>query len=170
MGNQCCCFTGHRPQKLPFRFNEDDERCKKLKKALFSEIEMMITKYNVTLFISGMAIGVDMYAAEAVLQMKKHYPNILLEAAVPCENQAVKWNTQLRNRYDDIINRCDIKTILQTDYSNDCMQKRNRYMVDKSEWVIAVWDGTPSGTGKTVKYAEGRGVNIVRINPKNISE
>lgn len=55
-----------------------------------------------------MAVGVDMYAAEAVLQMKNHYPSILLKAAVTCENQAVKWNTQLRNRYDDIINRSDI--------------------------------------------------------------
>lgn len=64
---------------------------------MLSEIEMMITKNNATLFISGMAIGVDMYAAEAVLQMKKHYPSILLESAVPCENQVVKWNTQLRN-------------------------------------------------------------------------
>lgn len=37
-----CCFTGHRLQKLPFRFNETDPRCLKLKKILASEVERLI--------------------------------------------------------------------------------------------------------------------------------
>ena len=74
--NKVCCFTGHRPQSLPFGFNEQDERCIKLKRLLRKDIERQITEEGVTHLISGMAIGVDMYAAEIVLDLKAKYPHI----------------------------------------------------------------------------------------------
>lgn len=158
-----CCFTGHRPHSLPFRFNENDERCIDLKRRLKDAIIEMITQNGVTHFISGMAIGVDMYAAEIVLKLKENYPNISLEAAIPCENQSAKWAEQLRNRYNYILEKCDIRTVLQHNYTADCMHKRNKYMVDNSDWIIAVWNGKPSGTGKTVKYAEEYGCKIITL-------
>ena len=66
MKKKTCCFTGHRPQSLPFGFNENDARCDALKKALREQIIYLIEKENVTHFISGMAIGIDMYAGEVV--------------------------------------------------------------------------------------------------------
>ena len=63
MNNKKCAFTGHRPQSLPFGFNEADERCIALKKVLRNEIINLIENKGVTHFITGMAIGVDMYAA-----------------------------------------------------------------------------------------------------------
>lgn len=55
------CFTGHRPQKLPWKFNENDERCLKMKKTLRIEIENAINRGYDT-FLCGMAIGFDMIA------------------------------------------------------------------------------------------------------------
>lgn len=161
-----CCFTGHRPQSLPFGFNEQDKRCVKLKQLLRKEIERQITYEGVTHFISGMAIGVDMFAAEAVLELKEKYPQITLESAIPCETQAVKWSSALRERYYLIASKCDKETMIQRHYTDDCMQKRNMYMVDSSDTVIAVWDGRPSGTGKTVAYAESKSKTVVIIDPK----
>ena len=123
-----CAFTGHRPQNLPFRFNESDKRCIALKKQLRKLIVQLIEQHNVTHFISGMAIGVDMYAAEIVLDLKAKYPHITLESAIPCETQATKWSEPLRDRYFKIAERCDKETMLQTQYTPDCMQKRNRYI------------------------------------------
>lgn len=168
MEKKVCAFTGHRPQNLPFGFNESDERCKKLKELLKFEIERLITEKGVTTFVSGMALGVDVYAAEIVLEMKKKYPNVKLEATIPCETQAVKWREKDRDRYYGILEHCDIETLLQTKYTSDCMHKRNEYMVNKSDFLIAVWDGKPSGTGKTVKYAEGIGKSVIRINPSDL--
>ena len=165
-----CCFTGHRPQSLPFGFNEQDERCIKLKRLLRKEIERQITEEGVTHFISGMAIGVDMYAAEIVLELKAKYPQITLESAIPCETQAVKWPSMLRERYYLIVSKCDKETMIQRHYTADCMHKRNRYMVDTSDTVIAVWDGRPGGTGKTVAYAETKGKTVILINPKMLYE
>lgn len=79
-----CCFTGHRPQKLSFGFNEEDERCVQLKRAIMEQTEKLITQRRVTHFIVGMALGVDIYSAEIVLLLKEKYPQITLECAIPC--------------------------------------------------------------------------------------
>ena len=165
MKKKTCCFTGHRPQSLPFGFNENDARCAALKKALREQIIHLIEKENVTHFISGMAIGIDMYAAEIVLDLKKSYPGITLESAIPCETQPVKWSEALRERYYNIAAQCDKETMLQTHYTPDCMDKRNKYMVDQSDVIIAVWSGSPSGTGKTVTYALSKGKPVIVIDP-----
>lgn len=164
-----CAFTGHRPQNLPFGFREDDERCAALKEILKNQIVSLITDESVTHFISGMALGVDMYAAEIVLELKKTYPGITLESAIPCETQAAKWNVAMRERYYGIAAQCDKETLLQTHYTPDCMDKRNRYMVDHADYIIAVWDGKPSGTGKTVMYAQSKGKVIIKVNPATLT-
>ena len=61
MKTKKCAFTGHRPQSLPFGFNEADERCITLKQKLRDEIIRQIEENGVTHFITGMAIGVDMF-------------------------------------------------------------------------------------------------------------
>ena len=164
-----CAFTGHRPQSLPFGFNESDGRCIALKQALRAEIIRLIEQEGVTHFISGMALGVDMYAAEIVLELKKTYPGITLESAIPCETQAAKWNAAMRERYYGIAAQCDKETLLQTHYTPDCMDKRNRYMVDHADYIIAVWDGKPSGTGKTVMYAQSKGKVIIKVYPATLT-
>lgn len=164
-GGRVCAFTGHRPQNLPFRFDESDKRCVALKKQLRDLIIQLIEQHDVAHFISGMAIGVDMYAAEIVLDLKAKYPHITLEAAIPCETQAVKWSEPLRERYFKIAEQCDKETMLQKQYTPDCMQKRNRYMVDRADVLLAVWDGTPSGTGSTIQYAKTQGKTVWILSP-----
>lgn len=160
-----CAFTGHRPQTLPFHNNEMDPRCKRLKILLRNLIEKQIYD-GVTHFISGMALGIDTYAAEIVLDLKQKYPEITLEVALPCETQARYWNEEDRDRYFSIIERCDKETLLQKHYTSDCLFRRNRYMVDNADVLIAVWNGRPSGTGKTVMYAKERGREVYIIDPK----
>ena len=84
---------------------------------------------------------------------------------IPCETQAEKWSEALRDRYFDIASKCDKETLLQQRYTPDCMHKRNRYMVDQADYIIAVWNGKPSGTGKTVQYAQQQGKPVRVINP-----
>ena len=117
-----CAFTGHRPQHLLFGMNENDDRCVKLKEALKEQIINLIEAEDVTHFITGMALGVDLYAAEIVLDLKARYPNITLESAIPCETQAVKWSMAQRERYYDIAAQCDKETMLQSHYSPDCIR------------------------------------------------
>jgi uncharacterized phage-like protein YoqJ len=162
---KACCFTGHRPQGLPFGYDEQQDSALHLKEVLRGEIERQITENGVTHFISGMALGTDLIAAELVLELKKKYSDITLESAIPCEDQASRWSVAQRERYYNVAARCDKETMLQRAYTKDCFQKRNQYMVDNSAVVIAVWNGHPSGTGQTVMYAHARNKPIIIINP-----
>ena len=166
--NHTCCFTGLRPQKMPFGFDESNELCKRIKNQLEQEIIRMITEQQVTHFICGMALGVDQWAAETVLSLQERFPQITLECALPCEGQADKWTVEQRERYFSIIEKSTTETLLQTHYTSDCMQKRNGYMVNKSRYVIAVWDGSQGGTSNTVRFARHRAKEIRTIDPMKL--
>lgn len=168
MLKKSCCFTGHRPEKLPWGFDENNAGCRKLKALLFRQIEQLITAFGITHFISGMARGIDIYAAEIVLQLKKAHP-VTLECVIPCEEQAVRWPESERERYFSIAAQADRETMLQYHYTQDCYRKRNRYMVDRSDHILAVWDGTSSGTARTIQYACCKGRQILIIDPVRLA-
>jgi uncharacterized phage-like protein YoqJ len=161
-------FTGHRSQNLPFGFDETNPKCIKMKEIIKTQICELIENEFAIKFISGMAIGVDMICAEIVLELKKEYANITLECAIPCESQPDRWSESFKQRYYNILNECDKKTILQKDYTNDCMYKRNEYMVDNSDIVMAVWNGKKSGTSYTVEYAQKKGRRVLVLNPDKL--
>lgn len=159
------CFTGHRSQKLPWLFNETDERCLEMKKVLRVEIESSILSGYKT-FISGMAIGFDMICAEIVLELKKKYTDIKIIGALPCKNQDCKWREKEKNRYRKLISQLDETRCIYDEYNGaECMHERNCYMINKSSKVIALFDGKSGGTKKTLEYAKVQGLKIVVIKP-----
>lgn len=161
-----CCFTGHRPQSLPWGENEGDTRCIALKAKMRHTVEELITRRGFRHFISGMAMGVDTYAAELVLLLRRRYPNITLECAIPFNGQANRWYVDAQRRYYDLLDQADRVTVVAPRYYPGCFQRRNRYMVDQSRCVLAVWNGQQGGTGNTVRYARRRdGVELLLLPP-----
>ena len=157
------CFTGHRPQKLPWGFNEEDKRCLNIKKELYSIIEESIKK-GYKIFLSGMALGFDMICAETILELKKKYKDIKLVAALPCKNQDCKWNSVQQKRYRNLLKKADSIRCIYDDYIGpECMLERNEYMVNASSKMIALFDGKPGGTKKTIDYAKSKGLDVVII-------
>ena len=153
-----CCFTGHRPDKLPWGEDESDPRCLRLKRAVAQAAEDAYVA-GVRHFISGMARGCDLYFAEAVLALRQRCPEVTLECVRPCESQADSWPAEERLRYQGILDRCDYETLVQHHYDRFCMMRRNRYMVDRSARIIAVYNGVPKGgTAQTLLYAMKRGL------------
>ncbi|AZU61053.1 SLOG family protein [Neobacillus mesonae] len=160
------CFTGHRPNKLG-GYNENNPTMLSIKRRLDNAITQAI-KAGYTDFVSGMALGVDMIAAEIVLSKKKENGNIRLIAAIPFEGQEGKWPKPSQERWQRIVAQSDeIIYVCEPGYAAWKMQKRNMWMVDHSQAVIAVWDGTKGGTGNCVDYAEKAKhmPKIVHINP-----
>lgn len=158
----CCCFTGHRPAKLPWGSNEADTRCLALKDELSRRL-MEIYERGYRHFISGMAIGCDLYFAEAVLALREIHSDVSLEAAIPCGTQPDKWPKSQRIRYNKILDSCDYVNVLQVNYTSDCMMRRNRHMVDKSSLLLACYDGKPGGTMNTILYAKRQGLKTIII-------
>jgi uncharacterized phage-like protein YoqJ len=157
-----CCFTGHRPDKLPWGTDERDPRCVALKRSMLREIERLYRRGK-THFISGLARGADLYFAEAVLELKEIYPLITLEGAVPCLSQADRWPEEERARRQRVLDACDLESVVQENYDRWCMQRRDRYMVDRASAILAVFDGTPGGTMYTLNYAMGEGLDILLL-------
>lgn len=161
---QTCCFTGHRPQSFPWKYKESDPRCMLLKFRLKRQIIQAVKQDGVRHFLTGMALGVDTWAAEIVLSLRKRW-SLTLEAVIPCKGQDTRWPSESRERYQSILAQCDKVTLLQERYTPDCFGKRNRYMIDHSQLVIAVWNGAPGGTGSTVAYAKSQGTPVREIAP-----
>ncbi|MCI8422268.1 MAG: DUF1273 domain-containing protein [Lawsonibacter sp.] len=153
-----CCFTGHRPDKLPWGVREDDPRCLALKNRLDQALERAVQE-GCRHFICGMARGCDLYFAEGVLALRERRTEVRLECARPCQTQADRWPEAERRRYQSILDRCDFETLVQHNYDRGCMMRRNRYMVDRSARIIAVYNGIPKGgTAQTLLYALGKGL------------
>ena len=159
---QTCCFTGHRPVKLPWGSRESDPRCLALKEQIAATLDG-IYESGYRRFICGMAIGCDMYFAEAVQKLRQTHGDVVLEAAVPFGDQPGRWPEKLRRRYNTLIDAADRVTVLQYDYTPDCMNRRNRYMVDHASLLLACYDGRPGGTMNTILYAERSGLKVIII-------
>ena len=142
-----CCFTGHRPGKLPWRYNEEDLRCVSLKARIADAVEAAYQE-GFRHFLCGMALGCDLYFCECVLRLRQMHPDVTVEAAVPCPSQAAA---------------CVFEPLVSACYTPACMQRRDRYMVDHAALLIAAFDGSPGGTRYTVEYAMRRGLEIVDL-------
>ena len=162
MPSMCCAFTGHRAKKLPWAYDESDPRCLDLKQRIYDTAEAVyFAGYD--RFICGMADGCDIYFCEAVLELRSEHPEITVEAAVPFAGQADLWPRTQRERYKRLLSRCDKVTVLQEAYSPGCMMKRNRYMVDNADLMIACYDGQSGGTLNTLRYAIEQNVRILHL-------
>ena len=150
-----CCFTGHRPEKLNMAETE-------VIAWLEAEIRKAIDDGFVT-FISGMARGVDIWAAEIVLRLRDEGQPIHLICASPFEDFERSWSEDWKQRYTDVISQADIVKYICKGYSRACFQIRNEWMVDRSARVIAVFNGESGGTRNTLVYAKSHNIEIMSI-------
>ncbi len=157
-----CCFTGHRPGKLPWRYHEEDPQCIALKRRIMDAVE---TAYEEGFrhFLCGMALGCDLYFCECVAVLRAKHSDVTLEAAIPCPTQADSWPEGERERYRALVAACDYETLISAKYTPECMQRRDRYMVDHASLLIAAYDGTAGGTQYTIQYAMRRGIPVVDL-------
>lgn len=163
--NRAYAFTGHRPNKLPWRYDETDERCVALKAVLAEQIGALAGA-GVTQFLSGMAEATDTWSALSVLSLREKNPAIKLHCILPCTAQAEKWSASSRDLYHSILGRADSVVYVNRDYHKNCMLERNRFMVEHASVLLAVYNGTRrSGTGATVNYARKMGREIIVIDP-----
>lgn len=154
-------FTGHRPDKLP-----NKETGYKLPNPTYikvcRQIESVLKELNPEKVISGMALGVDQWAAFISYKLK-----IPFLAAVPFINQESKWPTSSQETYTKLIKLAsEVVIVSEGEYSAHKMQVRNEWMVDRCDQLIAVWDGSAGGTGNCVNYAKSKNKQIIYINPR----
>jgi uncharacterized phage-like protein YoqJ len=150
-------FTGHRPNKLGGY---------KLPNPTYIHICQQIEKHLIELkpekIISGMALGIDQWAANIAVKL-----NIPFVAAIPFEGQEKAWPASSQKTYFNLLKKAAEKVIVcEGGYAAYKMQIRNQWMCDKCDILIGVWDGSPGGTGNCIDYAKSINREIIYINPK----
>ena len=129
---------------------------------LDAEIRKAIDDGFVT-FISGMARGVDIWAAEIVLRLRDEGQPIHLICASPLEGFERSWSEDWKWRYNSVMRQADIVKFVCPGYSRGCFQIRNEWMVDRSARVIAVYNGQRGGTRNTIASSRKNGITTIEM-------
>ena len=168
MKKRSCAFSGHRPQKFPWRYDETDSRCVALKSALTEQIRLLADA-GVTQFLSGMAQAVDTWSALSVLALREKNPALKLHCILPCITQADKWTASSLDLYLSILERADSIVYVSRVYHKNCMLDRNRFLVEHASSLLAVYNGEQrGGTAATIRYAQKIGREIIMIDPATL--
>lgn len=161
-----CCFTGHRPHKLPFALKSP--QMDRMLDWLSLEIERLIQS-GCLVFYTGMAMGVDLWCAELVLSFKKRYSGIRLVGVIPFAGQSLRWPKNEQDRYCKVQQELSYSIVLSQEYTPDCMQRRNAFMVDNVSCVLGVFCGTKGGTANTIAYGRKKGRELILLNPQSMT-
>lgn len=149
--DKTCAFTGHRD------INEQ------LDAEFLTECLQEFIDSGYDTFLSGMARGFDLIAADAVLKLKEKNGHIKLIACVPCPEQSKYYPSEEKEKYDRILPLCDGVETVSAHYYNGCMQRRDRFMVDNSSLLIAYSRTREGGTFYTLSYAISRNKKVCVI-------
>lgn len=159
-------FTGHRPRYFSFS-GGNDPHLLALRRTLREQILRLHRENGAIHFLTGMALGVDTWAAQEVLALKEQGFPLTLSCILPCVGQENRWNREEKEQYRRLCGQAASTETLSPFYFSGCMQMRDRVLVDRCDLLLAVYDGESSGgTGYTVHYALKKEKPIVLIDCK----
>lgn len=149
--------TGHRPQSL----QEYGGHTTSLHNTLVKFARKTLQDDRPKHMIVGMALGWDQAVAQACIDL-----DIPFTAAVPFVGQESTWLYSSRDRYKRLLtfaSRVEIICDKDTIPVPAAMQKRNEWMVDQSQAVMALWNGSFGGTHNCIRYADKRHVPVTNL-------
>lgn len=150
-------LAGHRPNKLG-GYNLPNPTYTFVCKS----IENILIEQSPDKIISGFALGADQWFASIGIKL-----GIPVIAAVPFVGQESVWTDKQKKIYGNLLSKCENVVIVSAGgYSVEKLNIRNHYLVDNCDKLIAVFDGSNSGTKNAVDYANSKNKEIIFVNPK----
>ncbi|MBQ8162364.1 MAG: DUF1273 family protein [Clostridia bacterium] len=147
-----CCFAGHRPEDLPLT---KEETVQYLDKQITSAIQA-----GYVTFLTGMSMGVDLWAAEIVLEKRKTNPSLHLIAVVPYPAFSLSWQDTWKESYQKVLNGADLSVTLCPKYQPDALDIRNEWMASHAACLICIYNGSKGHTGKLVDLCRAQGLDV----------
>ena len=137
--------TGHRPEKLGGHSLSTEDRLRRL-------AVRELRRLSPDGVISGMALGWDTAIAQAADEL-----GIRFIAAIPFRGQESVWPAESKKRYQSLLAKAKIVVeVSAPPYAAWKMQRRNVWMVDHCDFLLALWDGSDGGTANCLAYAKAR--------------
>ena len=160
-GKKVCCVTGHRPDAFPWKDDTEDRRFHILRKRIEQEVDTALF-LGAGRFICGNALGVDVWTAQIILEKRNTNPDIYLEIALPFSLHNSTFQSCL-----NIQKQSDWTHVVTTEKCRRAaFFQRDKYMVDNSDMIIAVFDNQTSrkgGTQRTFEMAREKGLEIIQV-------
>ena len=148
-----CIFTGHR---------EIPEASAPLRDALLRHITALYAD-GYTDFLCGGAMGFDLLAAEALLELRPLLTELRLLMILPCRNQERAYFPADKLRYRAILDQADLVRYTAHDYYKGCMLARDRVMAEAADFCICYLTRSTGGTAYTVRQCVLRDVPICNL-------
>lgn len=159
-------FTGHRKLEGQYPPSPKWETVSQVVREL--ALSFVATNHT-THFASGGALGFDQVAASAIIRLKEQGFPVTLTFALPFPGFETRWPDHSQATLKNLCQRADKVVYVDNDprYFPWKMNRRNEYMVDRAQTVIALMypDVKRGGTLNAVKYAEKKGKDTMVINP-----
>jgi len=162
-----CAFTGHKPSRFKFGYDEDHPDFESLKMKLITQIVNLCYE-GVKTFYTRMSLGVDIWCAEIVLALQKDFNDLKLICVIPYAGQEKKWSSEYQARYRHLLENCSSMVTISKEYTDTCYLDCNRYVIDHTDILLAVYaedDRTEEGADQAVHYAQSKGKRIIFIHP-----
>lgn len=141
-----CAIIGQNPLRFPWGFDEEDDRCRKLKIELAQQI-MVLRQSGVSQFLVACDCGVGLYAAEIINGLRTSDHDLMLLCYTPHEEQATKWAPYLRERYFTILEQCTLISAVCEVGAPDAQLQAYKKIIDLTDVVLAVYDRDTPLTG-----------------------
>ena len=161
--------TGYRAHELGI-FNDKHPGIAVIKKALYDQLYQLCDAGLEWIVISGQ-LGVESWAAETVLELKKQFPTIKYSVITPFLEQEKNWNEQKQAQYMNIINNADFVTsVTKRPYEAPWQFiEKDKFIINNTDGILLVYDEDNEGSPKYIlklveKYMEQNDYELIRIN------
>ena len=134
-----CAIIGQNPLRFPWGFDEEDDRCRKLKKELAQQI-MVLRQSGVSQFLTACDCGVGLYAGEIINGLRMTDRDLMLICYTPHEEQATKWAPYLRERYFAMLEKCTLISAVCEVGAPDAQFQAYKKIIDLADVVLGVYD------------------------------
>lgn len=162
----CCFIQG--AFSFSSEFEEEKHISEQLKGKIKEQIDYLIEKEGITEFFCGMEEGADLFYADYVLS-KKNKNDLKLHCVIPFEEQASFYSEEDRDLYFSVAQRSDSETIINKKRVHGCKEKRDNFMLEKSDVVIFLFDMISPISCLNLQKIE-KHKKIIVINPLNSSQ
>ena len=161
--------TGYRAHELGI-FNDKHPGIAVIKKALYDQLYQLCDAGLEWIVISGQ-LGVESWAAETVLELKKEFPNVKYSVITPFLEQEKNWNEQKQTQYIQIINNADFVTsVTKRPYEAPWQFiEKDKFIINNTDGMLLIYDEDNEGSPKYIlklveKYMEQNDYELIRIN------
>ena len=167
-----CAVMGQHPLRFSWGFDEEDDRCRKLKIELAQQI-MVLRQNGVSQFLVACDCGVGLYAAEIINGLRTTDRDLMLLCYTPHEEQATKWAPYLRERYFDVLEKCTYISAVCEAGAPSAQLQAYKKIIDLADVVLCVYDtdipATSSAEDRALAYAEGQHKSLVLLHPTELT-